>query len=216
MRVDYICAYYSQNAHENIEQRTQDLWDAYKFCGAVKSRTINGYCTIPRKPKPIIINSSNVGLARKVFGRFIGALCENNGYDGASLVPAPSKDSFSTDAFRSRVMVEEACPDGMTVIPAVRFMSELKPSSQGGPRGYVALYPHMQVVAGIAPQRVVLVDDILTSGGTLLAAHDRLVNAGFEVLGAIACGRTTDIREKAFKLGHLELGHESPDLDFQL
>lgn len=212
MRVDYLCTYYSQHAHEHIEERTQELWDAYKFCGAVKTRTINGYCTVPLKT-PRRINSTNVGAARLIFGGFIQHVYNKRGYGDAALVPAPSKDSFSTAQFRSKLMVDEACPAGLTVLPAVKFTAHLLPSSQGGPRGYAAMHPHMAVVPNLGARPVVLVDDIVTTGGTLLAARDRLTAAGFDVLGAIACGRTSDIRETAFKPRHFEITHDLGELD---
>lgn len=211
MRVDYLCTYYSQHAHEQIEERTQELWDAYKFCGAVKNRSINGYCTVPLK-KPTRINSTNVGAARVIFGAFIQHIYNKRDYGDAALVPAPSKDSFSTSDFRSRVMVEEACPTDLIVVPAVKFNTHLLPSSQGGPRGYAAMHPHMVVEPTCGARPVVLIDDIVTTGGTLLAARDRLVAAGFTVLGAIACGRTSEARETAFKPRHFEITHDRGEL----
>ena len=47
MIVYFMCIYYPQWAHKNLAERTQDQWDAFKFCRAVKSKNINGTMCFP-------------------------------------------------------------------------------------------------------------------------------------------------------------------------
>jgi predicted amidophosphoribosyltransferase len=59
---------------------------------------------------------------------------------------------------------------------------------------------------------IVLIDDLFTTGGSLLACQDRLTEAGATVLGAITCGRTVyDATEPPFKAREFELTEELSD-----
>jgi hypothetical protein len=51
MNVHFMCVYYSQWAHKNLSERSQDQWYAFKFCRAVKKRLINGTTQIFSKPE---------------------------------------------------------------------------------------------------------------------------------------------------------------------
>ena len=185
-RIYHQTPYYSQSAHAE-DPRSQGEWDAYKYCGAVKSRSINGYCTLPGNVR---VNQQTVSRARQHFGQFLAGLL--NGRGDVYLVPSPSKDSWDTPEFRSLAMLREALPHLQNrLFPVVRFIAQRDPASQGGARGYDAVYPHLKVQNAPGFRRVIVIDDILTSGGTMLAVRRRLMDAGHQVLFGVACGRTT-------------------------
>src|SRR5690606_2249601 len=116
-RIYHQTPYYSQRAHDEIARRSQEEWDAWKYCGAVKSRSMNGYCTIPGNQR---LDMSNIGLARQNFGVWLAGLLVGRG--DVYVVPVPSKDSFDKPEFRSLAMLREAMPQMQNrLLPIVRF-----------------------------------------------------------------------------------------------
>lgn len=214
MKVHYLCCYYSHWAHKNLAPRPNELWQSYKFCGAVKNGKMNGYLTVPFKKGPERIEENNAKRAREIFGRFLAETMRDH-YPNEAMIPVPSKDSFSTAHFRSRVMLEEAKPDSMPnlIMPIVTFTAELLPASEGGDRGFDAVYPFLGVRDAVHPRSVVLIDDIVTTGGTLLATKKRFEEKGFEVRAALVCGRTVSTTEKAFFPRSFELAEDEGQID---
>lgn len=214
LKVHYLCSYYPQRMHDEYEQRTQPLWDAYKFCNAVKRKAINGFLTVPFVKNPVKINKDNVGRARQIFGQFIALTLKDEGVADCILVPIPSKDSFDLEQFRSLEMIQEACHGrNLEVRPLVRYTAKLQPASQGGDRSYDVTFNNVSIDNSHAHRPVVLVDDLVTSGASMLAVKDRLVAAGYNVLFAVACGRTQPTLEKAFKPRAFELDEHIGEFD---
>jgi hypothetical protein len=175
---------------------------------------MNGYLTVPFKKGPERVEENNAKRTRAIFGLYLAEVMQDH-YPDAAMVPVPSKDSFGEGHFRSRLMVEEAKPHSLTnmIMPIVRFNAELLPASQGGARGYDAVFPYLEVRAGVHPRAVVLVDDIVTTGGTLLATKDRLEERGFDVRAALVCGRTVTTKEKAFFPRIFDLDQDEGQID---
>ena len=188
-----MCSYYSQWAHENIAPRSQPQWDAFKFCRAVKRRAINGSCTIPTKDGQQVIRPENVGFARTLFGTFIRNVLRQHYGVEILLVPVPSKDGLEqSKSFRSLDMTIEAMPEPLKslVDGCVRFTQQLQPANAGGPRGKDALLPYMKTNRRLDGERIVIIDDILTTGGSVQATIQKIEDAGGVVIAAIVCGYT--------------------------
>lgn len=217
LTVHYLCAYYSHWAHENIAPRSPALWDAFMFCRAVKNGTIsvNGSCRVPFKTGPILINANNVAKAREIFGLMLrerkDAIAQ-----GAIFVPVPSKDSWNTPDFRSLQMLRASAPPELKdrVSPLVVFSEERPKAAEGGARGYEAVRPFLKSAGKCVTDRpIVLVDDIITTGGSMLAVRDFLVEQGGNVVCGIACGKTTQATEPSFKLRQFELDDHVGEFD---
>ena len=193
----YFCAYYSMR-HAIEEATKQESWNAIKFCKAVKHKTIKGYLTVPLKP-PFKIDQTNVIAARQIFGNLArGELGDL--FDRAYFVPVPSKDSWNSPDFRSLQMVREAIPEDARhrVLPLLKFNAERERASQGGARGYHATKPFLSITGRLPNAPLILIDDIVTSGGTLIAARNTLRDAQAIVPAAVVCGKTVDNQEYTF------------------
>jgi hypothetical protein len=211
MIVHYMATYYSQWAHEYLAPRSQEQWYSFKFCRAVKSRRINGSLVFPWAEGPETINEQSVGRARAIFGMFIDHAVGHSALSNPVLVPVPSKDGLVGAAeFRALTMVQEsvaAIGNKWQIAPALRFNQVLQPAHAGGPRGRTALQPYLTVAQAITAGPIILVDDIVTSGGSLLASYDALIAVGRSPAAAIVCGHTvSDSLLSAF-------GHHQKNID---
>jgi hypothetical protein len=210
MIVHYMATYYSQWAHENLAPRSQDQWYSFKFCRAVKNGRINGSLVFPWQDKPEVINEQSVVRARFIFGYFIKHVIEECGFKNPILVPVPSKDGLVGAAdFRSFIMLREAISahGNWPIVPVLRFTEVLQPAHAGGPRGREAIKPYLTVTGTLPSGEIILVDDIVTTGGSLLASHDVLAAVGHAPTAAIVCGHTvSDSLLSAF-------GHHQKNID---
>jgi hypothetical protein len=130
------------------------------------------------------------------------------------LVPVPSKDGLvGASSFRSLEMV--AAHGSWPVAPVLRFSEVLKPASSGGPRGREALRPYLRVSDAPPPGELILVDDIITSGGSLLASYDVLAAIGRPPTAAIVCGHTvSDSLLSAFGAHHKSIDTSPQTIQF--
>jgi len=210
MIVHYMATYYSQWAHDNLAPRSQDEWYSFKFCRAVKSRRINGSIVFPWASGHETINEQSVGRARVIFGMFIDHAVAHAELPNPILIPVPSKDGLVGAAeFRALSMVQESVAATATwqIAPSLRFTQVLQPAHAGGPRGRAALLPYLAVTQAIPDGPIILVDDIVTTGGTLLASYDALNAVGRPPAAAIVCGHTvSDSLLSAF-------GHHQKNID---
>lgn len=219
MIVHFISAYYSDRAHKRIKKRTPDYWDAYMFVWAVKHGTYKSGFSIHLRSKKLSINADNIGRAREVFGRFIDHRLNTAEVDeDVLLIPVPSKCALSdVDSYRSLGMLEEAM-EGRdfenSVTDGVRWTKQLLKSHEGGHHNRDYWKPHLEVIADVYGREVILVDDVLSTGGTMLATMEVLEEAGATVLFAIACGKTVyDFDLKPFGRQQVELENEIHDYE---
>ncbi|MFS2150682.1 phosphoribosyltransferase [Rhizobium sp. Rhizsp42] len=216
MLVHFISAYYSERANKHIKKRPPEYWEAYMFVWAVKFGTYKNKFLIQMKNRTVKVTADNIGVAREMFGRFI-AYCLNKDdsevEDDVLLIPVPSKDALkNTDTYRSLEMLEEAM-DGRDfedrVTDGVRWTKKLAKSHEGGHHNRGYWKPHLEVIADVDGKDVVLIDDVLSTGGTLLAAMEVLEEAGANVLFAVVCGKTVyDCQLKPYGRQELELVNE--------
>lgn len=213
-RVYYLCNYYPQSAHNNKAHRSKDLWNDYGFCIAVKYSRIDKPCVVPTVPNETRIDITNVHRARSLFGKWIEKKIAENDVKDCILVPVPSKDSWNNSHPRSLSMLYECFPDAPrpTITPALSFTESRPKAHEGGARGIYAVLPYLQTNGDVAGKNVILIDDILTSGGSMLAAKQKLEMAGAKVLFGIVCGRTNSDPNAATFPRHYEDIEEPADM----
>ncbi|MDE3809964.1 phosphoribosyltransferase [Sinorhizobium meliloti] len=216
MKVHFICGYYSDLAHTS-KKRPEDYWDAYFYVWAVKVGKFRRSFFAHKPSGKIRINRGNFELVRQWFGDFIvHTLKTENETDDVLLIPVPSKDGVVGEkTFRTLEMVREALskkPFEACIFDGIRWKMKLQAAHEGGGRSRAFWRDQMVVDPAVEGRSVVLIDDVLSTGSTLLAARDALTAAGATVLGAVTCGRTIyDLDTKPFGLQEIWVENELSD-----
>jgi phosphoribosylpyrophosphate synthetase len=203
VKVHFICGYYSELAHKAV-RRTEEYWDAYFFVWAIKKGTYKRDFTIHTKKRPIRITPESFSTVRPTFGSFIASTIEKEATEGAVwLAPVPSKDGLvRAEDFRSLSMLRESVASTKwkdRVISPLRWTEKLSPAHEGGSRSRAELIDFLTCKEDVSGKAIILVDDLVSTGGSLLASRDKLLEAGANVIGAVTCGKTVyDFNTKAF------------------
>lgn len=204
MKVFFMCGFYSDAAHAKVA-RTEDYWDAYRFCLAVRTGRFEAPFLIHTQKERIPVAESNIGLARRAYGQFIAKrIAEEGSWSNPLLVPVPSEDAFvDVSVFRSWVMLTEALAATelkWTLVDALFWDGPPPPHVEEAARSdRDAIAAVMTCEFPVRGQAIVLIDDVVSSGTLLLAARQRLQAEGAVVLGAVSCGHVIhDFETKAF------------------
>ncbi|MGM5051142.1 phosphoribosyltransferase [Tardiphaga sp. 604_B6_N1_1] len=216
MKVHFICGYYSDLAHNQIQKRPEPYWDAYFYVWGVKIGTFRRPFNIRTAKKVIPVEAKNFKIARQMFGSFVAQQVSTDWGDDIDLMPIPSKDGVAGIAdFRTSKMMTEAMAETKfkdRVTSDLTWSEALQKAHQGGSRRREFLKDHLQISTEVAGRKIVLVDDLLSTGGSLLAAQDFLELNGATVVGAVTCGRTIyDFETKPFGRQQIELNEELAD-----
>lgn len=216
MKVHFICGYYSDLAHA-AKKRTEDFWDAYFYVWAVKVGKFRRSFFAHKPSGKTRITKENFPLVREWFGDFIvHTLKSEDAPEDVVLIPLPSKDGIAdARSYRTLDMLREALAGKKfegCILDAIRWKEKLQPAHEGGGRSRDFWRNHMQVSDAVNKRDVVLIDDVISTGSTLLAAKEAVEAAGGSVLGAIVCGRTIyDFETKPFGLQTIEFDQEMRD-----
>jgi predicted amidophosphoribosyltransferase len=145
------------------------------------------------------IVNANKDLAIKWFASWAAAKIIALGVQPKVLIPIPSSKTIvaSPEEFRTFKIAQEiaARVPKATATSLLRFV-EPSPSSreEGGSRDPEVLYQNMTLTGAIPSGQIILIDDIMTSGGHFIAASWKLEDQGRTPKLALACGRTMDAR----------------------
>lgn len=216
MKVHFVCGYYSDLAHA-AKKRTEDYWDAYFYVWAVKVGKFRRSFLAHKPSGKTRITRENFSLVREWFGDFIvHTLKSETASEDVILVPLPSKDGLvGAENYRTLDMLREALVGKKfedCILDAIRWKDKLQPAHEGGGRSREFWRDHMKVSALVNEKSVFLIDDVISTGSTLLAAKEAIEAAGGNVLGAIVCGRTIyDFDTRPFGLQFVEFEQEMKD-----
>lgn len=215
MKVHFISGYYSDLASRKI-RRPEDYWDAYFYVWAVKMGQFKRKFYIHSKKEKIEVQKSNFSVAREMFGRFTTKRVEADWGKDVQLVPVPSKDAVgdSSDFRTSRMLCESLSKTGFSdqQIDALSWSEELQQAHQGGSRRRDFLKQHLELRGEVKGCKLILVDDLLSTGASLLASKEFLEENGATVLGAVTCGRTIyDFKTPPFGRQTMDLVEELAD-----
>lgn len=215
IRVVSFCSYF---AARNVQWRQED-WDAYKFVQALKGKELNGYGHVPVGGVLRRLSNQNLDSAVQWYGTYAaGVLATKKLGPPLIVVPVPNSGCTVRSGTRpktlrlARAVCEQAGGD-TKVVDCLRWKRDLgSASKEGGPRDPETLYKNLAPIEGLPKgSRVVLADDVMTSGGHLRACAAKLRQAGATVVLAICGGRTTYSQDKkAFTISEENLEDYEP------
>lgn len=193
MKVFYVCSYNSNIIGQAYPK--DDYLDAFHFCNAVRTNEFTERFYLHIQNGKILVDQSNIALARHAFGTFIAKrIASEVSWPSPVLVPMPSPDALiGVSSYRSWRMLSEAMASTELKLSPVDALFW----ADGPPHDLVNADPGKRHILSqsmlcdfpLRGQAVVLVDDLVSSGTTLLAARDCLEAEGAAILGAIVCGR---------------------------
>jgi Phosphoribosyl transferase domain len=196
LNVSCRCAYFVGDYSQGVPGH---VYQANKYVNALKGRDVNGYADIPVRTKTQRLNQATRHKAVGWFGLHAADLLEAAGVKPPfQLVPIPNSGAgVGTDVVSRTVALAEAVEEAIDrptigVLDVIRWDVPLESARGGaGPRFADQLYPHVHLADDFdETERIVLVDDVLTSGGHLKAVAAKLRAAGADVIHAVVGGRT--------------------------
>ena len=216
LRVVTLCRYLTEI---DCAWRPGD-YTAMKIVKAVKGEPINGYFELRINGRLRTFDQDNIDQFKALLPSRLRKAILDRITGKATLIPIPHSHITRPDdpSFRMLQVAEEIARGSegrLEVVPALVFRTKQVPSHRGGPRSpfhFERAYRLTQRVAG----PVVLLDDVVTTGGYLIGACWKLAEIGADVALACALGKSTKVQDSD-PLGSeeytLDLARTVPDFD---
>ena len=178
-------------------------YNATHMVKAVKGLPLhpNAYATVQVNGVWIKVRENNKQQAVAWFAEWAAKIVD----DEASrlvqtvLVPIPnsSAKSGTPPNFKTALLAHEIakrCKSRVAVAPSLRWKTARPKSSDAASRRPELLYPELLLEGTIPLGRIVLIDDVYTTGGHVIASAWRLSENGRTVQSAICCGQTAHVQ----------------------
>ena len=196
MKVHCQCGYYSNYAEKVTgvtRPRDPPFWESYMYCWAVKSGEYRrDFYIIKTNSQRLDINKSNFNRVRSTFGTWAAGVIDTFPEKDLYLVPVPDTDALvNVKTYRTLTMVQEAFKGTAfngRALDGLRWTKRRQKAHEGGSRKRAALLALLEAKPEVKGKNIVLIDEIVTTGGNLLACQNELVAAGATVVGAVTCG----------------------------
>tara|TARA_R110002051_G_scaffold323135_1_gene415819 strand:- start:159 stop:827 length:669 start_codon:yes stop_codon:yes gene_type:complete len=180
----------------NCEEWTPTDHTALKFVRALKGQEFNGYATLrTRKGEAVQIRKNHTAPAFRIFGEWAAHKLGELQVAGGFLVPVPSSSctAFGTDEKGRNLATAVADRNpNFKVGEALSWKVDLGRAAEGGPRDSGTLFNNLNVKPHAEASTVVLIDDVASSGGHLLACARALRLQGHTVEHALCAARTVN------------------------
>jgi len=202
LSVHHACTYPSSQFLPHGDHWLQSTWNALKFVKAIKGDEIRGfaYVPVPIGGQARRLEEANKDNALRWFAEMVSS--KWNMKPLRILVPVPGHLGDSAAVVRAsrqwRLAAELAtlCP-AATASALVHWTKPIESARSGGERDPRRL---RERVAEIAPPSstapVLLIDDVVTSGGHIIACAWALMDAGYKVEAAMCVAQTVDVERE--------------------
>jgi predicted amidophosphoribosyltransferase len=165
---------------------------ALKFVKAVKGRTFGGYAWEPVVDKCKRLNQGNADDAIDWFAKMAAAYLQDH---TTKVVLTPIPNSHCTQANgeiprTTGIAAAVATRLGIEVLDCLRWKEGMLPSSHGGTRNPQELYDNLVDIQEPAKSKIILIDDVHTTGSHLVAAKAYLRAKKATCVMAVCAGRT--------------------------
>lgn len=176
-------------------------YDATHMVKAVKGLPLNGnsYSDVQIDGKTVRIVEANKDRAIEWHANWAAKKVADLGDGRKILIPIPSSKTTlaSPEDFRTMLIanaIAARVPNSFA-LSTLRF-KESRPSSreEGGSRDPEVLHQNLAFLKAIPIGKIVLIDDVMTSGGHFIACAWKLADRFKTVDLALACGRSMDAR----------------------
>lgn len=196
MLVHSVCGYRSKSAEWTEKWRDAD-YRARNLVKALKGEPFNGFSEwqVKATKQKMTVDSSPAGqaIALRVALSKLLDLFTAAGIAEGHVVPVPSSQTVAAggDYIGARLAgALAAIVPGLTAAPVLWFDAPQPRAHQGGARRWQEVLPHLRGGNVATNGPVVLLDDVMTSGGHLRACARKLQQRGFAVDHAFVVGRT--------------------------
>src|SRR5581483_9951251 len=182
----------AQYLSESVPEMRDSDYKATHLVKAVKGLELNpkSYAWVTIAGVNTKITEETKDKAIEWFARWAAQRVDSSSNGPKVLVPIPSSKTIksSSDTFRTAAIAREIaanCKTDVVAAPLLRWTQVMLSSREGGPRDPKILYPRLTLLGALPEGRCVLIDDVFTSGGHLIASAWKLEDVGREVELAI-------------------------------
>jgi hypothetical protein len=202
MNVVWFAAYECPPTRQNDGK---DYFAPSQFIKALKGRSFNGYADLPRPNGTCkrLIGDSGISVNRQDATDFFGEIAANylrqSNVKSVVLVPIPSSGACircHPSAMKTLPIAQNIVHQygnmTLSVADLLRWQAPMQSAHSGvGTRSSQVLQANLRF--NVKPQRgarYILIDDVITSGGHMLAAEQFISRDGGQVLFGMVAGRT--------------------------
>jgi len=197
MRVHIVCGY-PGNSEAWKGGWSDAHYRARNIVKAVKREKFKGFSNWKDKsvpPKIYRVDDTAAGqrAALRLAAIWLARRLLDAGISEADIVPVPSSQHtvLGQEFTGSRIADElQTVHAGMRSRPILRFCQAQPKTHDSGTRNPNAIQPHLRSGPVASLRQVILLDDVMTSGGHLQAARRFLANKDVEVAAAVVIART--------------------------
>lgn len=173
-------------------------WHASKFIKAIKGEPINGYAWVPIGKVPRRLRQDNADDAIQWFGEIVSA-ANVKVVIPSFLVPIPNSQCTVGKAIVPRtVALAQSLANylpNVHVLDCLRWEKAMQSARKGGSRNPQEIYDNLVITTKVDRKRIILVDDVRTTGAHLQAAAAKVHSEGGKCQTAVCAGRTVWAQE---------------------